>query len=179
MPARLRVSRRSLNAPRARRSVPGCLRRRRLQAFSPPTSRLRLRGVRATRGARSEEITCARHRRHAMVSRASFAFPRGHACRATVRGANAGPSPLAPGCPTAHINLVSQRSQGRSSVVVRDLYRLDCTWLRNHFPKPYYRTTKSQPFGLNVIFLISLSSLGKSSLPPSIPGHRGVQPRCH
>ena len=98
MPARLRVRRRSLNAPRARRSLPGCLRPFGAAGFSPPTSRLRLRGVRATRGARSEEITCARHRRHAMVSRASFAFPRREGARqsgdrASVRGVNAGPSP--------------------------------------------------------------------------------------
>ena len=51
MPARLRVRRRSLNAPRARRSVPGCLRRRRLQPADLPAC------VRATRGARSEEIS--------------------------------------------------------------------------------------------------------------------------
>ena len=47
------------------------------------------------------------------------------------------PTRASPVAPSAHINLASQRSQGRYSVVVRDLYRLDCTWLRNHFPKPY------------------------------------------
>ena len=101
MPARLRVRRRSLNAPQA--GAAACQAAFGAAGFSPPTSRLRLRGVRATRGVRSEEITCARHRRHVMVSRASFAFPRGHASRATVRGVNAGPRArlpaLAPGCP--------------------------------------------------------------------------------
>ena len=82
MPARLRVRRRSLNAPQA--GAAACQAAFGAAGFSSPTSRLRLRGVRATRGARSEEITCARHRRHAMVSRASFAFPRGHASRARV-----------------------------------------------------------------------------------------------
>ena len=136
MPARLRVRRRSLNAPQA--GAAACQAAFGAAGFSSPTSRLRLRGVRATRGARSEEITCAQHRRHAMVSRASFAFPRGHASRARAwRERGSQPSP-----PGAHINLASQRSQGRYSVVVRDLYRLDCTWLRNHFPKPYFRPAR-------------------------------------
>ena len=53
-----------------------------------------LRGVRATRGARSEETTCVRHRRHVMVSRASFSFPRGHASRARAwRERGSQPSP--------------------------------------------------------------------------------------
>ena len=38
MPARLRVRRRSLNAPRARRSLPCCLRRRRLQPADLPAA---------------------------------------------------------------------------------------------------------------------------------------------
>ena len=42
--------------------------------FRLPTARLRLR---RPSGARSEEETCARHRRHATVSSASFAFPEG------------------------------------------------------------------------------------------------------
>ena len=46
-------------------------------------------GARATRGARSEEDVdiCARHRRHATVSSASFAFPEGarHRARAACR----------------------------------------------------------------------------------------------
>ena len=138
MPARLRVRRRSLNAPQA--GAAACQAAFGAAGFSSPTSRLRLRGVRATRGARSEETTCAQHRRHAMVSRALFAFLEGarqsgdRAWRERA-GPNPRPRPRVP----KHINLVSQRSQGRYSVVVRDLYRLDCTWLRNHFPKPYYR----------------------------------------
>ena len=139
MPARLRVRRRSLNAPQA--GAAACQAAFGAAGFSSPTSRLRLRGVRATRGARSEETTCARHRRHVMVSRASFAFPRGHASRARAwRERGSQPSPQG-----AHINLASQRSQGRYSVVVRDLYRLDSTWLRNHFPKPYLERPTSLP----------------------------------
>ena len=41
MPARLRVRRRSLNAPRARRSLPCCLRRRRLQPADLPAAFVR------------------------------------------------------------------------------------------------------------------------------------------
>ena len=70
MPARLRVRRRSFNAPRGRRNLPGCLRRRRLQPADLPAA-----FERRPRDARSADITCARHRRHAMVSSASFAFP--------------------------------------------------------------------------------------------------------
>ena len=112
MPARLRVRRRSLNAPQA--GAAACQAAFGAAGFSPPTSRLRLRGVRATRGARSEEITCARHRRHAMVSRASFAFPRGHASRATVRGVNARVPTLglAPGCPSISIWLANGAKVG-------------------------------------------------------------------
>ena len=55
MPARLRVRRRSLNAPQA--GAAACQAAFGAAGFSSPTSRLRLRGVRATRGARSEEIS--------------------------------------------------------------------------------------------------------------------------
>ena len=120
MPARLRVRRRSLNAPQA--GAAACQAAFGAAGFSSPTSRLRLRGVRATRGARSAErgnfpvldTVVARHRRHAMVSRASFAFPRGHASRATVRGVNARVPTLglAPGCPSISIWLANGAKVG-------------------------------------------------------------------
>ena len=123
MPARLRVRRRSLNAPRARRSAQPA----RLPSpfgaagFSPPTSRLRLRGVRATRGASAERgnylcsTPSSRDGVEGVFCVSEARAARGHA----IGRVNAGPSPR----PPVPILLASQRSQGRYSVVVRDLSR--------------------------------------------------------
>ena len=137
MPDRLRVRRRSLNAPRGRRSLPGCLWRRGLQPADLPAAFERRAGVRATRGAQSDEDICARHRRYATMSSASFAFPEGarHKRRVNAEEAkNAGPQPSPPACcARTRINLASQRSQGRGTFLVW------CEHGSATLSQPYYR----------------------------------------
>ena len=113
MPDRLRVRRRSLNAPRGRRSLPGCLWRRGLQPADLPAAFERRAGVRATRGAQSDEDICARHRRYATMSSASFAFPEGarHKRRVNAEEAkNAGPQPSPP--PAVPVLVLIWRANG-------------------------------------------------------------------
>ena len=96
-------------------------------------------GAAAAAAARAVMAAAWRRRRLGRV-RPSHPFPRPGMPRRTSRAraclergvtVNAG----------ARINLASRRSQGRYSVVVRDLYRLDCTWLRNHVPKHFKHAT--------------------------------------